>query len=152
METLGGEKTLDLLMNGKVGHIAVIDDDSPYVSPVSYVIVDQKFCFRTGLGRRVEAIRKNPSVSIEVTRTLPDGGWESVIASGEAAETDDQQLREEIVSALLSKYADVIGSPLSHGARNPIPQPATFVTVDLSEISGRSSGSWLAIPTRPGRL
>lgn len=141
-----------MLASGKVGHIAVVDDGVPYVSPISYVLIDRQLCFRTGAGRRLDAIRANPKVSIEVTKVLADEGWESVIAAGEAAEVDDQTLREQIVSALLSKYSQEIGSPLTRGARNPLPQPATFVVVELSDISGRSSGSWLSIPTRPGRL
>lgn len=152
MENLGPERTVELLADGKVGHIAVVDEGLPYVSPVSYVVIDRVLYFRTGPGRRLEAIRRQPRVSVEVTCIRADGGWECVIAEGEAREVDDQHLRERIVSGLLSKYTEEIGSPLSSGGRNPLPQSAAFVGVELSEITGRTSGSWLSIPTRPGRL
>ncbi|MEX1037692.1 MAG: pyridoxamine 5'-phosphate oxidase family protein [Acidimicrobiia bacterium] len=152
MEDLSEKKTLDLLVESKVGHIAVIDGDVPYVSPVSYVIIDGEICFRTGLGRRVEAIKANPAVSFEVMKTTADGGWECVIASGEAREQEDNVFAQRVVSALLSKYREELGSPFSRGKRSPIAEPATFVTITISEISGRTSGTWISIPSRPGRL
>jgi nitroimidazol reductase NimA-like FMN-containing flavoprotein (pyridoxamine 5'-phosphate oxidase superfamily) len=152
MENLSDEKTEDLLINGKVGHIGVIDGDVPYVSPVSYVVIDNEVCFRTGTGRRVEAIRANPAVSFEVMRTTADGGWECVVADGQAREVDDDIFAQNVVSALLSKYREELGSPFSRGKRTPIAEPATYVAVSIDELTGRTSGTWISIPSRPGRL
>lgn len=152
MENLSDTETLDLLVEGKVGHLAVIDGDVPYVSPVSYVVIENEICFRTGLGRRVDAIRANPAVSFETMRTRADGGWECVIVSGEARDRDDNVLAQRVVSALLSKYREELGSPFSRGKRSPIAEPATFIAISIEEITGRTSGTWITIPTRPGRL
>lgn len=152
MENLSEKKTLDLLVECKVGHVAVIDGDVPYVSPVSYVVIGKEICFRTGRGRRVDAIRANPAVSFEVMRTTADGGWECVIASGEADERDDNLFAQNVVSSLLSKYREELGSPFSRGKRTPIAEPATFIAMSIEEINGRTSGTWITIPTRPGRL
>ncbi|HEY5889806.1 MAG TPA: pyridoxamine 5'-phosphate oxidase family protein [Acidimicrobiia bacterium] len=152
MEPLSTEATLDLLINGKVAHIGVIDGEEPYVSPVSYVVIDQEFCFRTGPGRRVDAIRENPIISIESMRTREDGGWECVVARGETSEVDDAPKAQSIISALLRKYSVEIGSPLSFGARGPMEDTSVIISARLSDISGRTSGTWFSIPTRPGRL
>ena len=152
METLSEKRTLDLLAEGKVGHVAVIDGSVPYVSPLSFVIIEGEICFRTGLGRRVEAIRANPAVSFEVMRTTADGGWECVIASGEARERSDNLFAQKVVSSLLSKYREELGSPFSRGKRSPIAEPATFVAICIEELTGRASGTWITIPSRPGRL
>lgn len=152
MEDLTPEATLDLLANAKVAHVGVIDGDAPYVSPVSYVIVDEEFCFRTGAGRRTEAIKKNPTISIEMMRTTDGGGWECVIASGDAYIAEDPHQSQKVISELLSKYSVQIGSPLSSGARGPLQEASVIVAARLSNISGRSSGTWFSIPTRPGRL
>lgn len=141
-----------MLTESKVGHMAVIDGDVPYVSPVSYVVIDNEICFRTGLGRRVEAIKANPAVSFEVMRTTADGGWECVIASGEAHERSDNLFAQKVVSSLLSKYREELGSPFSRGKRSPIAEPATFIAISIEEITGRTSGTWISIPSRPGRL
>ncbi len=152
MEPLTTEATLDLLVNGKIAHVGVIDGEEPYVSPVSYVIIDQEFCFRTGPGRRIGAMRANRIISIETMRTREDGGWECVVARGEAYEVEDPKKAQSIVSALLGKYSAEIGSPLSSGARGPVQDTSVIVCASLSDISGRTSGSWFSIPTRPGRL
>ena len=152
MESLSEKETLDLLTESKVGHVAVIDGDVPYVSPVSYVVLDNEICFRTGLGRRVDALRVNPAVSFEVMRTTADGGWECVIVSGEARERNDNLFAQQVVSSLLSKYREELGSPFSRGKRSPIAEPATFIAISIAEISGRTSGTWISIPSRPGRL
>lgn len=152
MDNLTPEAALDLLTNALVGHVAVVDEGVPYVSPVSYVIVDNELYFRTTTGRRIDALRKNPNVSIEVMRTREDGGWECVIASGSAYEVDDPTTDWSVVSGLLSKYSDQLGSPLSRGRRAPIGEEPVIIGVKLSDISGRSSGTWFSIPTRPGRL
>ncbi len=152
MEPLSTEATLELLVNGKIAHIGVVDGEEPYVSPVSYVVIDQEFCFRTGSGRRVDAIRENPIISIETMRTREDGGWECVVARGDSYEVDDSQKAQSIVSALLRKYSAEIGSPLSSGARGPMEDASVIVCARLSDISGRTSGTWFSIPTRPGRL
>jgi nitroimidazol reductase NimA-like FMN-containing flavoprotein (pyridoxamine 5'-phosphate oxidase superfamily) len=152
MEDMTPEKSLDLLNNGRIAHIGVIDDDEPYVSPVSYVIVDQELCFRTAPGRRIRAIRGHPVIGFETTRTTESGGWECVVARGEAYEVTDPHQAQTVVSALLQKYAAEIGSPLSSGARGPINEEMVIVAARLSEISGRTSGTWFSIPMRPGRL
>lgn len=152
MDDLTPEATLDLLVNGQVAHVGVIDGDAPYVSPVSYVILDQEFCFRTGPGRRIQAIRENPAISIETMRTTDSGGWECVIVRGEAYEVDDPRHAQAVISALLSKYSEQIGSPLSSGARGPMKEVSVIIAAKMSDISGRSSGTWFSIPTRPGRL
>ena len=66
METLSTETALELLTSSKVGHMAVVDEGVPYVSPVSYVMINGEFCFRTGKGSRTSALQSNPNVSIEV--------------------------------------------------------------------------------------
>jgi nitroimidazol reductase NimA-like FMN-containing flavoprotein (pyridoxamine 5'-phosphate oxidase superfamily) len=152
MEHLTTEASLDLLVNGKIAHVGVIDGEEPYVSPVSYVIIDQEFCFRTGFGRRIDAIRTNHIISIETMRTREDGGWECVVARGDSYEVDDARQAQSIVSALLQKYSAEIGSPLSSGARGPLEDTSVIVCARLSDISGRTSGTWFSIPTRPGRL
>lgn len=152
MEDLTPEATLDLLVNAMVAHVGVIDGEAPYVSPVSYVVVDQELCFRTGAGRRIDAIRKNPAISIEMMRTTDDDRWECVIARGDAYEVDDPRQAQAVVSGLLSKYAKQIGSPLSGGARGPMRETSVIIAAPLSDISGRTSGTWFSIPTRPGRL
>ena len=152
MEFLPPAACMQLLESEKVAHVGVTGPDGPYVTPISFVLVNGQICFRTGGGRRLDAIRAHPRVCVEVTHTSDDGLWRSVIVKGEAHETDDQALGRDIVAALLHKYQAELGSPLSRGQSRPLPEPAVFVAVTPDEMTGRSSGTWFGIPSRPGRL
>ena len=141
-----------LLAEEDVAHIAVISHGEPYVSPVSYVISDGELLFRTGAGRRLDAIEEDPRVCVEVTRYDGESGdWHSVIAWGTARVIEESPRTSETISMLLSKYRHVMGSPLSFGAGLPMAE-AHVVAVRLETVTGRSSGSFLGPRSRPGRL
>jgi nitroimidazol reductase NimA-like FMN-containing flavoprotein (pyridoxamine 5'-phosphate oxidase superfamily) len=152
MEELTGEGCARVLEEEDVAHIGVISDGEPYVTPLSYVIDGSEFLFRTGSGRRLDAIRENPRVCIEVTQYDPEtGDWRSVVAWGTARVVDSPGERSETVEMLLRKYRHVMEDPLSFGARPPLAEPF-IVTVELERITGRSSGAGLTPRSRPGRL
>jgi nitroimidazol reductase NimA-like FMN-containing flavoprotein (pyridoxamine 5'-phosphate oxidase superfamily) len=67
MRDLTWDRCRDLLAEARLAHIAVISDDEPYVSPVSFVLVGDAICIRTGEGKRVDALRQNPRACVEVS-------------------------------------------------------------------------------------
>lgn len=154
MEELSQERCRQLLDEEAVGHLGVVTDGDPYVSPISYVVVEGRICFRTASGQRMNALREHPRVCVEVSRfDLGSGDWESVIVWGDAVEVEEDDLAQRIVSALLSKYKDVIGSPLSPGSGGfGVTQAGILMAVPIDVMTGRSSGSFFHIRTRPGRL
>ena len=153
MDELPFEEAMAFIARSDVAHLGVIDNGAPYVSPISYVLIEGRLCFRTGAGRRLDALRSNPRVSVEVSEyDIETGDWKSVIAGGDASIVTDDRTAQEVVGQLLHKYAKAIGSPLSRGGARPLPEPGVIVAIDLAEVTGRSSGSWFSLPTRPGRL
>jgi nitroimidazol reductase NimA-like FMN-containing flavoprotein (pyridoxamine 5'-phosphate oxidase superfamily) len=154
MEDLTPVRCHSLLEDGYVGHLGVIDGDDPYVTPLSYVVVDGRVCFRTGPGRRAAALTANPRVCFEVSRyDDATGDWESVILWGEAAAIEEDRLIQQVIAALLAKYEDALGSPLTHGAPGPGPQASDLhFSIPIESVSGRSSGSFFGVRSRPGRL
>lgn len=153
MDPLSREEALELLESAPVAHIGVVADGLPYVSPMSFVVVDDQVAFRTVPGRRLEAIRANPRVCVEAAKfDSASGEWASVIVMGTASEIGDDPLRTEVVSKLLEKYRDALGSPLSRGGLQPLTGLPHVVVVKIEEISGMASGSGLSHRTRPGRL
>ena len=154
MQDLTPVRCHDLLRDGYVGHLGVIDGDDPYVTPLSYVVVDDRVCFRTGPGRRAAALAANPRVCFEVS-SYDDatGDWESVILWGLAREIEDDRLVQNVIGALLAKYEGALGSPLTHGAPGPGPLASDLhFSIPIEDVSGRSSGSYFGVRTRPGRL
>lgn len=151
MKELSWDRCQDLLAGSRVAHMAVISDGDPYVSPISYVLVQDSICIRTGAGKRVDALRQNPRVCIEVSQyDEANGDWDSVIVWGTAEFVDDDRLAEEIIFAFLEKYRDVMGSPLSPG--RIFPDPGVVIRIPIEDSSGRASGDYFSVRSRPGRL
>jgi nitroimidazol reductase NimA-like FMN-containing flavoprotein (pyridoxamine 5'-phosphate oxidase superfamily) len=153
MDTLTAEQSQAMLEESHVGHIGVITDDGPYVTPISYVHVGGQIAFRTAPGRRTEAIQADPRVCIEVSRYDDEtGDWSSVIATGTARVVRGDNAKEQVVvDALFEKYRNAYHNLLSMPAGLG-PGTRFIVVVDVSEVSGRSSGGYLQPRTRPGRL
>jgi uncharacterized pyridoxamine 5'-phosphate oxidase family protein len=68
-------RTVELLGEAKVFHIATIDGDKPRVRPFGFVMdFEGKIYFTTGNQKNFfKQIKKNPNV--EMTGMLPDGRW-----------------------------------------------------------------------------
>lgn len=154
MQELTAAETQQLMAESPVGHLAVIAEEGPYVSPMSHVMIDGDIYIRTGPGRRTEALQSEPRVCVEVSRfDLESGDWVSAIAWGRAEIIDDPHVEEEVVAALFTKYREQMGSPFAFSWVPPVSaQDAITVRIEVDMLTGRSSGKGLAPRTRPGRL
>lgn len=151
MKELTWDRCQDLLTESQVAHIAVISEGEPYVSPISYVLVGNAVCLRTGPGKRVDALRQNPRVCVEVSAyDEAAGDWESVIIWGTAEFVDDDREAQEIIFAFMEKYREVLGSPLNPAGM--MPEPDVVIRIPIEETSSRDSGDYFSVRRRPGRL
>ena len=152
MESITAEQAKRFLDESLVAHIGVISEGEPYVTPMSFVVDEDRILFRTKPGKRYEAMMENPVVSIEAsTFDNETGDWVSVIVRGRAAEADDATI-SLTVQLLYQKYGTVLGSPLSRGGIQPMASFPHVVQVPIDEITGMTSGGGFAMRTRPGRL
>ena len=152
MESITVEQAKRFLDESLVAHIGVISEGEPYVTPMSFVVDEDRILFRTKPGKRHEAMMENPVVSIEAsTFDNETGDWVSVIVRGRAAEADDATI-SLTVQLLYQKYGTVLGSPLSRGGIQPMASFPHVVQVPIDEITGMTSGGGFAMRTRPGRL
>lgn len=153
MDPLTREQSLRLLEGAPVAHLGLIYDGAPYVTPMSFVVDGERILFRTKAGKKLDALRKDPRVCIEVSQYDPNSGeWASVIITGSAVEVDDASTRSVTVDLLFDKYSGVLGDPLSRSTIQPMSGLPHFILVTIDEISGLSSGSGFRPRTRPGRL
>lgn len=153
MEELTPNQSKRLLSEEPVAHLAVSSEGEPYVTPISFVHVPGQIIFRTGPGRRLDALKNEERVCIEVSRYSSDSGdWESVIAWGKPKVVSDPGLEAEAIGMLLVKYRKVFGTALAFAKPNPLAPQEVVVAVDLEKMTGRSSGAGFAPKTRPGRL
>ena len=102
---------------------------------------------RSHAGRRLEAIRKHPRVSMSVTQTGPGAGdWTSVLVVGDARILGDRSVANRYVALIVAKYR------AAYGVMDRMPEwmldPSAYVVqIDPIEMSGRAAGD-----TRPGRI
>ena len=153
MDELSRDESLTLLDESMVAHLGLIADGEPYVTPMSFVREGETILFRTTAGRKLDALRKHPSVCLEVSAFDEEtGDWASVIVSGTAEEVTDPVTKQRAVDGLFRRYARAIGDPLSRGGLQPLPGSSYVVEMSIDEITGLSSGRGFAPRTRPGRL
>lgn len=150
MIDLTPEECERILDEGYIAHIGVVSDGEPYVTPMSYVMLDGDLLFRTGTGRRADALRRSPLCCVEVTILREGDAWESALFWGDARFIEEPDTRAEVVAALLHKYHSE--SPL--GSSNPsiLPEEHPIIAITPERLTGRASGRGLSAESRPGRL
>jgi nitroimidazol reductase NimA-like FMN-containing flavoprotein (pyridoxamine 5'-phosphate oxidase superfamily) len=152
MQELVESRVRRLLHDEPVAHVAVLADGRPYVTPISFVWLDEALWFRTMPGRRLDALQADPRVSCEISRfDLETGAWESVILSGEAAVILETEQEERVMNEIRAKYRRITRSALQMPP-DVVPELGTVVRVKPNHVSGRGSSRGLQGPDRPGRL
>ncbi|HSM02911.1 MAG TPA: pyridoxamine 5'-phosphate oxidase family protein [Acidimicrobiia bacterium] len=149
MKDLTVDECLRLLDEGRVAHVACIAEGQPYVTPMSYVMLGGLIHFRTALGRRVDALRRDPRLSISVASLGEGGSWRSVLVAGLARIIEDPAVEADVIAALIHKYGE---SPLAFSRPAVLPKARPVVAVDPSETTGRASGDPLGPGIHPGRV
>jgi nitroimidazol reductase NimA-like FMN-containing flavoprotein (pyridoxamine 5'-phosphate oxidase superfamily) len=153
MDEMTRDQAYDFLVAQDVGHLAVIDNGEPYVSPLSFVVDNDVLYFRTRPGRRLSALKVNPRLCVEVSTVDEAAGmWSSVCIWGNAEVVADAQRGAAVVALLLEKYAAAAEPVLSFSKGPNLGHEASIVAVPIEAITGRVSGSELGTHIRPGRL
>lgn len=157
LETLADDRCWLELSGFELGHLAIVSEGEPYITPISFVAVAPtdsapgNVRFRTVTGRRMAAMKDGGRVCIESADVNPStGSWISVLAWGHIRAEVSQLDEQETIAALLRKYHT--------GKEDPFRLPAPsliepeVVIIDIDTISGRASGAGLRPGLRPGRL
>lgn len=144
------EESRQILQQGHVAHIGVIYEGEPYVTPMSYVMIDGDLHFRTGPGKRADALRGEPRCCVEVTILKEGTAWESVLFWGDARFIEDPNRRSDVVAALLRKYHT--DRPIASSSGSFLPEEHPIIAITPERITGRASGRDFSPKTRPGRL
>ena len=167
MEELPAARVDQLFDSARFAHIAVVSDGDPYVSPLSFVRFEDSLYFRCTQGERIEALRAHPRASASIVEFDDEtGAWESVLVRGDASILEDDQTEDAVVVLFLDKYRDytpALGSgPRLHtfddagigwiGTAEVPPGDAVLFSLEMGEVTGRTSGRWMTPGTRPGRL
>lgn len=85
----------EILARASVGRLGCSLNDQPYIVPVGIASEgDYIYVFST-LGQKIEWMRTNPKVCVQVDEANGQSDWVSVIANGEYEELPDPQRADE---------------------------------------------------------
>ena len=145
---LSKQKCMKLLEKAVYGRLATSDaSDQPYITPLNYVLVDDKIYFHCGFeGRKIENIKNNQQVCFEVSRhgklyaaakanNFSMRYW-SILVFGIASQVDDENKKLFIMNKLMEKYAsnyDYIPLTLADM------KTCNLIEITIDEMSGKVS-------------
>lgn len=131
----------ELLARARLGRLACCQQLQPYVVPFYFVHYhDCLYGFST-VGQKVEWMRVNPLVCVQVDEIVNQEQWKSVIAYGryeEIPDTPEWAVERGIATALLQKNAvwwepGISKTMLKSGER---PQVSVLFRIHLTRITG----------------
>ncbi|SIS53557.1 hypothetical protein SAMN05421766_102610 [Zobellia uliginosa] len=98
MKEISVSESTGILRKNYTGHLAYISDGKPYVVPITYYFdpEDNTLISYTTEGHKVNALRKNSSVSLVVEEIHSMVNWESALVLGEFEELDGEKAKEKL--------------------------------------------------------
>lgn len=104
----------DLLSKQIVGRIGCYYENEIYVVPISYAYNDNAIYCHSFEGKKMEMMRKNPKVCLQVDEMKDMANWNSVIAWGDFEELLDEKEKNNALKILLERHLPFMSSITTH--------------------------------------
>jgi nitroimidazol reductase NimA-like FMN-containing flavoprotein (pyridoxamine 5'-phosphate oxidase superfamily) len=142
------EKCLKLLEKAVYGRLATCGDSiQPYITPINFVLNDEKIYFHCGFkGQKIKNIKSNSKVCFEVSRhgklyVAPHAKnfsmryW-SILVFGQASQVNDETKKLFVMNKLMEKYAPGYEyTPLTLADM----KTCNLIEITINEITGKVS-------------
>ena len=151
IQELPRQASLDLLARTRLGRLACAQGNQPYVVPIYFAAhQDYLYSFST-LGQKIEWMRANPLVCVEVDEVVSAQEWKTLIVFGRYEELPDLpewQSARAVAHQLLKQYAvwwepAYVKTILHAGERPLVP---IFYRIHIRQITGHGATS---VPMSP---
>jgi uncharacterized protein len=138
------EECIAIVSNGRMGNLACARDNRPYVVPIYYAFSENHLYSFSMPGQKVDWMRSNPHVCVQVDNFSDQGHWQSVVMYGLYHELPDiagTKHEREHARFLLQQHANW----WEPGGLKPTPQPMTafpthlFYRIAIESMTGRRS-------------
>ncbi|TIO73923.1 MAG: pyridoxamine 5'-phosphate oxidase family protein [Mesorhizobium sp.] len=144
IRTLSTLECTKILTAHRVGHLACTKDGQPYIVPFYYAHADNHLYAFSMPGKKIDWMRSNPLVSVQVDEHGTDRGWRSVIANGRYEELPDRighKLQRDHAWSVLSRHSDWWEPGALKPAASPELErlPPVFFRIFIAEVSGREA-------------
>lgn len=104
---LSRDESLALLRGARIGRLGCVAEGYPYVVPVNFVFDGESAVSHSLPGRKIEAMRENPRVCLQVDDIEDNFNWKSVIAYGTYEEITGATDRARAINLLLSLFPEL---------------------------------------------
>jgi len=104
MQFLTEAEAIELIRAGKIGRLGCVDEDGPYVVPINYLLEGGAIYSHALPGKKINAMRIDPRVCLQVDHIQDDLHWSSAIAFGKFEEIRNPQIRRDVIRKLLSGF------------------------------------------------
>jgi nitroimidazol reductase NimA-like FMN-containing flavoprotein (pyridoxamine 5'-phosphate oxidase superfamily) len=144
IKDLTAEECKEILGHTTFGRLACVHDRQPYVVPIYFAYEpDHLYGFAT-LGRKIEWMRSNPRVCVEVDEVNSHFQWKSVIITGRYEELPDtSEYRSERLQAQTLLQKRYLWWQAAYAAgelrSNQGSAPPLFYCIHIDEMTGRSA-------------
>ncbi len=89
----------DLLARNSIGRLGCAQDNQPYVVPIYLAYDIDYFYVLSTLGQKIEWMRANPNVCVQMDEITGESQWSSVIVNGTYEELREPQFTDELAHA-----------------------------------------------------
>ena len=135
----------DILARSDVGRLACARHDQPYIVPIHFSFDRARPCFYafSSLGQKIEWMRENPKVCVEVEDLIDRRNWTSVLAFGRYEELggspDDQAARRTAQELFAQRPEWWLPAAAKVASRDQ--QPFVLIyRIQVDRLSGRRAG------------
>ncbi|MER9890720.1 pyridoxamine 5'-phosphate oxidase family protein [Mesorhizobium sp. M0119] len=144
IRTLSALECTKLLTANRVGHLACAKDGQPYVVPFYYAHADNHLYAFSIPGKKVDWMRVNALVCVQVDERGQGRAWRSVVVDGVYEELPDRigyKVQRDHAWSVLSKHVDW----WEPGALKPVTPPVSdstphvFFRIVIKQASGREA-------------
>lgn len=140
----------EMLLSNYIGHLGFISQGRPYVMPITYHFdkVHNAIISYSGEGLKLNALRKNNAVSMEVEEIATVGNWKSVLVHGtfEEIHGSDAKLQlhhfaEGVKSIITKKEGNRPNSIKEFSARIATDKIPVVFRIKVLEMTGKQRES-----------
>ena len=127
------DESRQLLRDQHLGRLGCCLNGEPYVVPVNYMFEGDSIYIHSMPGRKIEVLRANPRVCLQVDEIKNTYDWRSVIASGRFVEIKDKAERTRLLARLFSHFPHL--TPVETKMEGNVGQAIVFCVL-VDSISG----------------
>jgi hypothetical protein len=138
---LSADQCTDVLNRTTLGHLACARRDQPYVVPVYFSFDAAHRCLYgfSALGQKVEWMRENPKVCVEVEDIEDKNRWTTVLVFGRFEEIDDSpahaDTRRRVQALLLQRHEWWLPATAKLGSRES--HATVIYQISIDRMTGR---------------